>query len=187
MLQAVEAHRPLERPPATHVSVDGSHTNDCHAVSLTDRVDGSLPLRHVLSARPNGRYPALSRNRGIAGKSVATALRTDALLDLVEVLRELGATISLPTDLIDAAHASRHAHGHVTGAPAALPFGEALTDTEIQVLRYLPTHLTVQEIAIEQCRSADTIKTHVRHLYVKLDAHNRSEAVRNARAAGLLA
>ena len=62
--------------------------------------------------------------------------------------------------------------------------GLALTDTETQVLRYLPTHLTVQEIARELWRSTDTIKTHVRHLYVKLDAHTRSEAVRNARASG---
>jgi DNA-binding CsgD family transcriptional regulator len=187
MLQALEVHRPLERPPATVVSVDGSHTNECHAMSVTDGVDGSLSPRHVRSTRPNGRYPALSRNRGIAGMSIATALRTDALMDLVEALRELGATISLPTNLVEAAHANGQAHGRVTGGPTPLAFGEALTDTEVQILRYLPTHLTVQEIATEQCRSADTIKTHVRHLYIKLDAHNRSQAVRNARAAGLLA
>jgi len=92
-----------------------------------------------------------------------------------------------PPDFVDTAYANGLAlYGHV-GPPNQLPFGQALTDTEIQVLRYLPTHLTVQEIARELCRSVDTIKTHVRHLYVKLDAHNRSEAVRNARASGLLA
>jgi LuxR family transcriptional regulator, maltose regulon positive regulatory protein len=61
-----------------------------------------------------------------------------------------------------------------------------LTDTEVRVLHYLPTHLTVQEIARELSRSVDTVKTHVRHLYMKLDAHSRSEAVRRARSLGLL-
>jgi LuxR family transcriptional regulator, maltose regulon positive regulatory protein len=34
--------------------------------------------------------------------------------------------------------------------------------------------------------SANTVKTHVRHLYQKLGAHSRREAVHRARAAGLL-
>jgi DNA-binding NarL/FixJ family response regulator len=120
--------------------------------------------------------------------SIATAVPADALMDLVEALRELGATVSLPPDFLEAAHANALApYGQVGTEPTQLPFGQTLTDTEIQVLRYLPTHLTVQEIARELCRSADTIKTHVRHLYVKLDAHSRSEAVRNARTSGVLA
>jgi LuxR family maltose regulon positive regulatory protein len=31
-----------------------------------------------------------------------------------------------------------------------------------------------------------TIKTHMKHIYAKLDAHNRLEAVRRARENGLL-
>jgi DNA-binding NarL/FixJ family response regulator len=119
--------------------------------------------------------------------SVATAVHTNALMDLVVALRQLGATISLPPDFAEAAHANADPHGHLSLVPAPLPSGQVLTDTEIQVLRYLPTYLTVQEIARELWRSTDTIKTHVRHLYMKLDAHSRSEAVRNARASGLLA
>jgi LuxR family maltose regulon positive regulatory protein len=109
-------------------------------------------------------------------------------MDLVGALRQLGATISLPPDFVEAAHANGLApYGPVGIAPSQLPFGQALTETETQVLRYLPTHLTVQEIARELFRSTDTIKTHVRHLYIKLDAHSRSEAVRNAQTWGLLA
>jgi LuxR family maltose regulon positive regulatory protein len=120
--------------------------------------------------------------------SIAAAVHNDALMDLVGALRQLGATITLPPDLFEAAHPNGPApYDDVAAAPIQVPFDQALTVAEIQVLRYLPTHLTVQEIAREQCRSADTVKTHVRHLYTKLDAHTRSEAVRNARAAGLLA
>lgn len=63
---------------------------------------------------------------------------------------------------------------------------EPLTETEARVLRYLPTDLTKPEIANELYVSVDTIKTHVKHLYAKLDAHSRREAVRRARELGLL-
>jgi LuxR family maltose regulon positive regulatory protein len=64
---------------------------------------------------------------------------------------------------------------------------QPLTQSETRVLRYLPTHLSAREIAAELCISAHTVRTHLRHLYRKLGAHSRFEAVRRARAAGLLA
>ena len=64
--------------------------------------------------------------------------------------------------------------------------GESLTESEIRVLRYLPTHMGAPEIAAELFLSANTVKTHLRHLYRKLGAHSRHEAVQRARASGLL-
>jgi LuxR family maltose regulon positive regulatory protein len=64
---------------------------------------------------------------------------------------------------------------------------DQLTDTEVRVLRYLPTHLTAPEIAAELWLSVNTVNTHTRHLYAKLGVHSRQEAVRRARALGLLA
>jgi LuxR family maltose regulon positive regulatory protein len=63
----------------------------------------------------------------------------------------------------------------------------ALTRGETRVLHYLPTNLSAREIARELCVSANTIKTHQRHLYQKLGARSRSQAVERARALGLLA
>ena len=63
---------------------------------------------------------------------------------------------------------------------------EPLTVSETRVLRYLPTHLGAPEIAAELFLSANTVKTHLRHLYRKLGAHSRREAVQRARAIGLL-
>ena len=54
------------------------------------------------------------------------------------------------------------------------------------MLRYLPSHMGTPEIAAELYLSANTVKTHLRHLYRKLGAHNRREAVQRARAIGLL-
>ena len=64
---------------------------------------------------------------------------------------------------------------------------EPLSDAEIRVLRYLPTKLSVPEIADQLYLSVNTVKTHMRHLYDKLGAHRRHEAVEQARALGLLA
>ena len=54
---------------------------------------------------------------------------------------------------------------------------EPLSDSEIRVLRYLPTNLSAPEIASELYVSTNTVRTHMRHLYAKLGAHRRAEAV----------
>jgi DNA-binding CsgD family transcriptional regulator len=64
---------------------------------------------------------------------------------------------------------------------------EPLTESEARVLRYLPTYMGSPEIAAELYVSANTVKTHLRHLYRKLGAHSRQEAVQRAQAIGLLA
>jgi LuxR family maltose regulon positive regulatory protein len=69
---------------------------------------------------------------------------------------------------------------------AAEPRDE-LSAAELRVLRYLPSNLKVPEIAAELFVSANTVRTHLRHIYAKLDAHTRSEAVARARDLGLLA
>jgi LuxR family transcriptional regulator, maltose regulon positive regulatory protein len=76
----------------------------------------------------------------------------------------------------------------VTGPPAGhRPLLEPLRDSEVRVLRYLPTNLTLPEIARELRVSHNTVKTHIRSLYTQLGAHRRAEAVDRARALGLLA
>ena len=64
---------------------------------------------------------------------------------------------------------------------------DPLSKSEIRVLRYLPTNLSTPEIARELSLSVHTVRTHVRHLFAKLGAHHRTEAVARARALGLLA
>jgi len=71
-----------------------------------------------------------------------------------------------------------------TGPPPPM---EPLSDSEIRVLRYLPTHLSAPQIASELYISHNTVRTHMRHLYAKLGTHRRFEAVERARALGLLA
>jgi LuxR family maltose regulon positive regulatory protein len=70
-------------------------------------------------------------------------------------------------------------------APAAAP-AEPLSERELAVLRFLPTNLSAGEIGAELFLSVHTVKTHMRKLYAKLDAHTRAEAVQRGRALGLL-
>jgi LuxR family maltose regulon positive regulatory protein len=57
----------------------------------------------------------------------------------------------------------------------------------MRVVRYLPSNLKATEIADELYVSANTVRTHLRHIYAKLGAHSRSEAVARARELRLLA
>jgi LuxR family maltose regulon positive regulatory protein len=79
--------------------------------------------------------------------------------------------------------------GQKPGSPSAGPqrLREPLSHAEARVLRYLPTKLSAPEIADELYLSVNTVKTHMRHLYDKLGAHRRHEAVEQARTLGLLA
>jgi len=72
----------------------------------------------------------------------------------------------------------------VAGPPQHLP--EPLSQAEARVLRFLPTSLSAPEIARELYVSVNTVRTHMRHLYDKLGAHRRLEAIDRARALGLL-
>jgi LuxR family transcriptional regulator, maltose regulon positive regulatory protein len=62
----------------------------------------------------------------------------------------------------------------------------SLTTAELRILQFLPTCLSLREIAERLYVSANTVKTHARSVYRKLGASSRGEAVARARQAGLL-
>jgi LuxR family maltose regulon positive regulatory protein len=63
---------------------------------------------------------------------------------------------------------------------------EELSPSELRVLRFLPTNLTRPEIAQELYVSINTVNTHIRNIYSKLGARDRSSAVQRARELRLL-
>ncbi len=77
-------------------------------------------------------------------------------------------------------------NGHERRERATLVL-EPLSPREAAVLRYLPTMMSNQEIAAELFVSVNTVKTHLKAIYRKLDVPDRREAVRRARTLELLA
>jgi LuxR family maltose regulon positive regulatory protein len=67
----------------------------------------------------------------------------------------------------------------------ALPIGQ-LTSRELAVLRMLPLRMSNREMAAQMYVSVNTLKTHIRAIYRKLDVPHRSAAVSRARALQLV-
>jgi LuxR family maltose regulon positive regulatory protein len=63
---------------------------------------------------------------------------------------------------------------------------EPLTDRELTILRLLPAPSSLRELASELFVTPNTLKTHLRAIYRKLDAESREEAVIRARERGLI-
>lgn len=61
-----------------------------------------------------------------------------------------------------------------------------LSDRELEVLHCMVDGLTTQQIASRLFISDNTVKTHVRHIFEKLDVSNRAEAVGKAMQTGLI-
>ena len=67
-----------------------------------------------------------------------------------------------------------------TPATPAQPLVDSLSQRELDVLRLLDSDLGGPAIARELSVSVNTVRTHTRHIYAKLGATTRREAVREA-------
>ena len=137
---------------------------------------------------------ALARTR--LGEPEAAERDVERALDLAESQGHAWIWLAVPgaRELLVAHPAHRTAHAAFLrtlldlfdgGPPGEL--AEPLNDRELTVLRFLPTNLSAAEIGSELFLSVNTVKTHMRKLYAKLDVHTRADAVAKGRALGLLA
>jgi LuxR family transcriptional regulator, maltose regulon positive regulatory protein len=106
-----------------------------------------------------------------------------AAAELLEALpRHETAHAALLADVLDLLRGDPIAsHDHARPSPQ-----EELSASELRVLRYLPTNMTRVAIARELYLSVNTVNTHVRRIYSKLDACDRASAVTRARELRLL-
>ncbi len=103
--------------------------------------------------------------------------------ELLEALpRHETAHAALLAHIVDVLHGSSPA----ATEQSSLPPVEELSPGELRVLRYLPTNLSRPEIAGELSVSLNTVSTHLRSIYAKLQVRDRSSAVQRARELRLL-
>ena len=129
-----------------------------------------------------GRAEHMLQPEAKPGIGVDRTAYADLISEILSLLAQPAKPAPTPTP---GREAGREGAQAINGAAGR--FYGPLTEGETRVLRYLPTHLRAREIADELTLSANTVKTHIRHLYQKLGAHSRGDAVRRARAFGLLA
>jgi LuxR family transcriptional regulator, maltose regulon positive regulatory protein len=175
------------------------HDPHTAVAALAPVLDGSAPVPWRGWLAQAFLLEAIARDA--LGDPAAAGLALERALDLAEPDGLLTVFLLHPVPgLLERQARQRTAHpaliaeilSLLAGRAAALPAGprpplEALSDSEIRVLRYLPTNLSGPEIAGQLYLSHNTVRTHLRHLYAKLGTHRRAEAVARARALGLLA
>ena len=163
---------------------------------LAPALDGS-----ALAFHPNQLVEALlldAHARTRLGEREAAERSVEQALDVAEGegLAWIWLVVEGARDLLAAHPAHRTGHAafareladRLDGGGDAAPreLAEPLNERELTVLRFLPTNLSAAEIGSELFLSVNTVKTHMRKLYAKLDVHTRAEAVERA-ALGLLA
>jgi LuxR family maltose regulon positive regulatory protein len=167
--------------------------------AVADVVDGTAPVigyvtlveTHLLAGLAHSALGDQRAAHQAAERALALA-ESDRLVlpflmtgsgELLEALpRHETAHAALLTDILDVVRGSLLA-AQEQSAPSQ---AEELSPSEFRVLRYLPTNLSRPEIASELSVSVNTVNTHVRNIYAKLQARDRSSAVQRARELRLL-
>jgi DNA-binding CsgD family transcriptional regulator len=75
---------------------------------------------------------------------------------------------------------------HVRPELASSATSRPLTDRELEVLRCLPTRLSTADIAALLRISPNTVKTHLKNIYHKLEARTRNDAIVRAARLGMI-
>ncbi len=139
-------------------------------------------IRDLLRARADP-------SRDAADKAAAAAIGAAAAAGIVQTVVDEGPAV---IELVErgawnAPQAWVDRWRRLAAAEPQMPVGtyvliDELTEREREVLRLLPSRLTLREIADELYVSLNTLKFHVRSIYRKLEVNSRADAVESARA-----
>ena len=105
---------------------------------------------------------------------------------IAALLRSLPAGTGLKPYLDELSVRAEAAAASSSTGPAGLLPGGLLSGRELEVLRLLASRLTTTEIAGALYVSPNTLKSHMKSIYRKLDVSSRAAAVREGEARGLI-
>jgi ATP/maltotriose-dependent transcriptional regulator MalT len=165
-----------------------------HAAAAAAGRDGSVREIRVLQALAHHARGDLAPARAALRRSVVDTPEPDSYARLY--LDEGAPMLALLRDAARAPDAvvqeqTRRLLERVTNSVEALAEpkqtpGGTLSDRELQVLRLLDSELTGPEIARELYVTLNTLRTHTKRIFTKLDVTTRAAAVRRARERRLL-
>lgn len=75
---------------------------------------------------------------------------------------------------------------HGNQLETAQPLADPLTERELEILRLLASGCSTHEIAQQLVLSTGTVRWYLKHIFSKLDAHSRAQAIARARDFNLL-
>ena len=154
--------------------------------------DGSLieaRLVRALAHHANGDADAAAADLAAALAAGVPAGYCRLFLDEGQPMAELlgqVARAAAPDVRAHAEHLLAAAQRPSAPAPAGPASEEGLSERELEVLRLLATELSGPEIARALFVSVNTLRTHTKHIFTKLDVNTRRAAVRRAADLGLL-
>jgi DNA-binding NarL/FixJ family response regulator len=165
------------------------------------RMDGVEATRQIRQARPDTEVVVLTTHAD--EDSILDAMRAGARgyltkdAGIAEISRAIHAAAAhhafldpeVQARLLEAATSGRGAGAAPPGAggpgPSDGPLPDDLTPREAEVLRLIAAGRSNGEIAAELFVSAATVKTHVNHVFSKIGARDRAQAVHYAYTHGL--
>jgi ATP/maltotriose-dependent transcriptional regulator MalT len=194
-------HLTLARLLVAQHRVDREPTGLATAIDLLDRIldsaqsadrAGSVLDALVVRALAHQAHGNDDRARTDLGHALTTGVPagyTRIFLDEGPAMAELLSDIETRPHLPGNDHAGellRSDRSSHDPSPATVATDDALSTRELEVLRLLATELPGPEIAHQLFVSVNTLRTHTRHIFTKLDVNTRPAAVRRARELGLI-
>jgi LuxR family transcriptional regulator, maltose regulon positive regulatory protein len=181
-------------------SLEISSTHAMNEHWMTSEAHLALGLLHAHRSELEQAERELERAAEVGRRGAGPVITSHALLHLAlvriarddgeaarEALEEAERRVSaapdagplLPRRLADARR-------RLTPAPRSVLAGDELSDRELEVLRLFATPMTQREIGDRLYVSINTVKSHAKSIFRKLDVSDRSEAVERARDLNLL-
>jgi LuxR family maltose regulon positive regulatory protein len=160
-----------------------------------------IRMLQVLAHHAHGNLPqalaALSRAMGEASEPESyVRLYLDEGAPMVALLRQAASATDPASEHTAGEHGEaargqalrllEQAQTHVEGSEQDQSLVDPLSQRELEVLRLLGSELTGPEIARELYVTLNTLRTHTKRIFTKLDAKTRASAVHHARERGLL-
>jgi len=160
---------------------------DTEVVVLTTHADEAS----ILDALGAGARGYLTKDAGIAEitRAVEAAAAHQSLLDPVVHQQLIAAATAQPASPPGGASQGSEAGGSIPATrpqpPSRATLPDDLTPREAEVLTLIARGLSNREIASELFVSEATVKTHINHVFSKIDARDRAQAVHYAYTHGL--